>query len=61
MQTMFFCHQRFYFILANSSDTDEMPPHAGFVWVFTVCQRTCLSVPRMKKYVKVKSNPPFQK
>ena len=28
------------FILVNSADPDEMPPY--FIWVFTVCQSTCL-------------------
>ena len=29
------------FVLANSADPDEMP---HFIWVFTVCQSTCLGV-----------------
>ena len=30
------------FILANSAGPDEMPPlKRHFIWVFTVCQRTC--------------------
>ena len=44
------------FILANSADPDEMPPYAHFIWVFTVCQSTCLLVSRMK-WVKVNKTP----
>ena len=37
------------FILANSADSDEMPPYAVFHLVFTVCQSTCLPISRMKR------------
>ena len=37
------------YILANSADPDEMPHEQHFIWVFTVCQTTYLSVSRMKR------------
>ena len=42
---MYFC-PTFFFFIANSADPDEMP---HFIWVFTVCQSTCLLVSRMQR------------
>ena len=33
------------FVFANGADSDEMP----FIWVFTVCQSTCLGVIGLQK------------
>ena len=33
---------RILIVLANIEDPDEMPHHAEFIWVFTVCQSTHL-------------------
>ena len=34
------------FILANGANPDKMP---SYIWVYTVCQSTCLSVSGMKR------------
>ena len=39
--------------LTNSADPDEMPPFIGFVWFFIVCQSTCESESRIKKYEQI--------
>ena len=35
-----------FFILANNEEfkPDEMPHYGYYIWVFTVCQSTCLQV-----------------
>ena len=43
-----FLSLKIVFILANSKDPDEIQSYATF-WVYTVCQNTCLAVPRMKR------------
>ena len=43
-----FMSLKIVFILANSANPDEMLP---YIWVYTVCQSTCLSV-SLKKRVK---------
>ena len=42
-------------VLANSADPDEMPPYAAFLWVFTVCQRTCLGVSGLQMVIHISS------
>ena len=45
-----FLSLKIVFILANRADPDEMTPCLvpHFIWVFTVCQSTCLQVYRKK-------------
>ena len=40
---------KFFFILSNRADPDEMQPYGLFYWVCTVCQSTCLPASRMKE------------
>ena len=41
---------KIFFIQASSADPDECFMR-HFIWVFTVCQSTCLSVSAMKKII----------
>ena len=41
--------QDYVFILANSTDPDEMLHMQHFIWVCTVCQSTHLRVPGMQR------------
>ena len=40
------------FYLYKHSDPDEMPHNVTFIWVFTVCQGTCLQVSRLAPVLK---------